>query len=69
VLYSGAITGKDNWSVSWIGSYTGDKRALPGLSKKEPSYPSYDRMITVSSNKAAQKIFSNLLEYAHKVGR
>lgn len=69
VLYSGGTTGNDNWSERWIGSYTGDKRALPYLSKSEPDYPGYDRMITTSSNKAANKIYQSLLSYALKVGQ
>ncbi len=70
VLYSGSATGTDEWSKKWIGSYTGDKRALPDLmKKKEPSYPSYDRMINISSNKAANQIYTELLGYAEKVGR
>lgn len=70
ILYSGTSTGTDDWSKKWIGSYTGDKRALPDfIKKKEPSYPSYDRMMNVSSNKAANQIYSELLEYAIKVGK
>lgn len=70
VLYSGNSTGTDDWNKKWIGSYTGDKRALPSLMKKsEPDYPSYDRMINVSSNKAANQIYTELLSYALKVGK
>jgi len=70
VLNSGSATGTDNWNKKWIGSYTGDKRALPDLmKKKEPGYPSYDKMINASSNKAANQIYSELLQYAVKVGK
>lgn len=70
LLNSGSATGNDSWSKRWIGSYTGDKRALPDFMRKnEPDYPGYDRMITVSSNKAANQIYSALLSYAEKVGR
>lgn len=70
IITSGNSTGTDDWSKKWIGSYTGDKRALPSLLKKqEPDYPSYDRMINVSSNKAANQIYSQLLNYAEEVGK
>ena len=70
IISSGTAIGTDDWSKKWIGSYTGDKRALPdGMKKKEPDYPSYDRMINVSSNKAANQIYSEVLQYALKVGK
>lgn len=70
LLYSGTGSGTDNWSKRWIGSYTGDKRALPDFMKRsEPDYPSYDRMINASSGKAANQVYSNLLDYAVKVGK
>lgn len=69
VLQSGSANGTDNWSVSWIGTFSGDKRALPSLARKEPNYPSYDSMINTSSNKVANQIYSKLLSYAQKVGK
>ncbi len=70
VLYSGTGTGTDDWRKRWIGSYTGDKRAIPTLMKKrEPDYPSYDRMINVSSSKAANQVYNELLGFAIKVGK
>ncbi|MCF6361187.1 MAG: hypothetical protein L3J29_10560 [Cyclobacteriaceae bacterium] len=69
VLTSGSTTGTDNWSVRWIGSFSGDARALPGLPRKEPNYPSYDGMINTSTNKAASQVFNKLLSYAEEVGK
>ncbi len=70
VLYSGSGSGTDDWSKKWIGSYTGNKRALPDyMRKSEPDYPGYDRMINTSSSKAANQVYNKLLDYALKVGR
>jgi len=69
VLTSGSTTGTDNWSVRWIGSFSGDARALPGLPRKEPNYPSFDSMINTSTTKAATQVYNKLLSYAVEVGK
>ncbi len=69
VLNSGSATGTDNWSVQWIGRYSGDARALPSLAREEPNYPSYDSMISNSSANAANQVYTKIMNYALKVGQ
>jgi len=68
VLLAGTATGSDEWSINWIGEYTGDARALPSLARKEPAYPSYDKLINNATNNTASQIFNDLISYAEKVG-
>jgi curli biogenesis system outer membrane secretion channel CsgG len=69
LLLAGTATGSDDWSIDWIGEYTGDARALPSLARKEPAYPSYDKLINNATNHTASQIFGDLVSYAEKVGR
>jgi len=69
VVLAGTATGTDKWGIDWIGEYTGDGRALPSLARKEPAYPSYDKLINNATDNAASQIFSNIVTYAENVGR
>jgi hypothetical protein len=69
VVLAGTATGTDKWGIDWIGEYTGDARALPSLARKEPAYPSYDKLINNATDNAASQIFSNIVTYAENVGR
>ena len=69
VLLAGTATGSDKWSIDWIGEYTGDARALPSLARKEPAYPSYDKLLDNATDNTASQIFSNIVSYAENVGR
>jgi curli biogenesis system outer membrane secretion channel CsgG len=68
ILYSGNEKGTYSWSDSWVGSATGDERALPYSFSDEPIYPSYDEMINISTNEVVRKIYTELLNYITKVG-
>lgn len=70
VLESGSITGLDTWQYSWIGSFRGDKRALPSsMPRSESKYPSLSRMTNNASKQASNKVFSGLNSYISQVGR
>ena len=69
VLLAGTATGSDKWSIDWIGEYTGDARALPSLARKEPAYPSYDKLLDNATDNTASQIFRDIVSYAENVGR
>ena len=68
ILESGSTTAGDTWQFSWIGSYRGDKRALPAMSREERKYPSLSKMTNNASTAASNKVYNQLLSYLSRVG-
>ncbi|MEM9856293.1 MAG: CsgG/HfaB family protein [Bacteroidota bacterium] len=68
VLESGSVIGVDNWQFRWIGSFRGDKRALPSMPREERKYPSLSRMSNNASRAASENIYQDLVSYISSVG-
>ncbi|MEO9803680.1 MAG: CsgG/HfaB family protein [Reichenbachiella sp.] len=68
VLESGSTTGTDTWTFRWIGSFTGDKRALPVIPREERKYPGFSKMTNSASKEASAKVFKSLTSYISTVG-
>lgn len=68
VIESGSTIGTDTWTFRWIDSFTGDKRALPIMSREEKKYPGYSKMTNSASKEASSKVFSGLNTYISAVG-
>ncbi|MEM6523063.1 MAG: CsgG/HfaB family protein [Bacteroidota bacterium] len=69
VLESGSTLGTDTWTFRWIGSYDGDKRALPSMPREERKYPSLSKMSNQAAREASNKVLNGLSSYVSKVGR
>ncbi len=68
ILESGSTTGADTWQFRWIGSFRGDKRALPSMPREERKYPSISKMTNNASTVASDKVYKGLTSYLSKVG-
>lgn len=68
VLESGSTIGTDKWTFRWIGSFEGDKRALPVMPREERKYPSLSKMTNSASKEASKKVFTGLTSYMSTVG-
>ncbi|MEM7110692.1 MAG: CsgG/HfaB family protein [Bacteroidota bacterium] len=69
VLESGSTLGSDKWAFRWIGSFNGDKRALPSMPREERKYPSLSKMSNQAAREASNQVFNDLSSYISRVGR